>query len=147
MNNNNIHFFLNDNDNIKNNEDNIIKMMDELNNDELYSLSHGSFVLNDDYEYLNNENMIYFINKSTYNDDETFYNEEYNVKELLKICSYYGIDKNIKSSKCKKQDIISTIIYFESLLENANIVNKRHRMWSYVTELQNDPKMKKYLLF
>ena len=69
------------------------------------------------------------------------------VKDLLKICQYYGIDKDIKASKCKKQDIISTIVFFESLPENVKIVNKRHKMWAYIVELTNDPKMKKYIIW
>lgn len=69
------------------------------------------------------------------------------VKDLLKICQYYGIDKDIKASKCKKQDIISTIVFFESLPENLKIVNKRHKMWACISELLSDPKMKKYLIF
>jgi hypothetical protein len=69
------------------------------------------------------------------------------VKDLLKICQYYGIDKNIKASKCKKQDIISTIVFFESLPENLKIVNKRHKMWACISELLSDPKMKKYIIF
>ncbi len=69
------------------------------------------------------------------------------VKDLLKICQYYGIDKDIKASKCKKQDIISTIVFFESLPENFKIVNKRHKMWACISELLSDPKMKKYIIF
>ena len=68
-------------------------------------------------------------------------------KDLLKICQYYGIDKDIKASKCKKQDILSTIMFFESLPENADIVNKRYKMWAYILELTNDPKMKKYIIW
>ena len=78
---------------------------------------------------------------------EIYYNETYNIKDLLKICNYYGIEKHIKLSKCKKQDIISTIIYFESLPENFDIVQKRNIMWAYMTELYNDSKMKKYIIW
>jgi hypothetical protein len=78
---------------------------------------------------------------------ETLYYEQYTIKDLLKICSYYNIDKNIRTSKCKKQDIISTIIYFESLPENFDIVEKRNKMWLYITELLNDPKMKKFIIW
>ena len=74
-----------------------------------------------------------------------YYEKEYTIKELLKICDYYGIDKNI--SKCKKQEIISSIIFFESLPENSNIVKRRHEMWEYILKLKNDPKMKKYVLW
>ena len=90
----------------------------------------------------------YFIKKNFYSgNDEYYYNEEYKIKDLLKICQYYGIAKNVKAAKCKKQDIISTIIYFESLQENYEMVEKRHKMWAYMTELLEDPKMKSYLLF
>jgi hypothetical protein len=61
--------------------------------------------------------MEYFLRKSDFDNDELFYEQEYTVKELLKICSYYGLDKDIRSSKCKKQDIISTIVY---ILFNTN---------------------------
>jgi len=91
--------------------------------------------------------LMYFKDREFYGDDDLYYNQEYNVKDLLKICEYYGIDKNIKSSKCKKQDIISTIIYFESLPKNYEIVQKRNLMWAYMNELINDQKMKKYLIW
>lgn len=67
------------------------------------------------------------------------------VRELMKICQYYEISKNIKASKCKKEDIISTIIYFESCAENYDIVQRRRKMWSYMTELSNDSKMRAYI--
>ena len=57
---------------------------------------------------------------------------DYTVKNLLKICNYYGLEKNVKTSKCKKQDIIDTLIYFESLPENAVIVHNRITMWEYM---------------
>ena len=69
------------------------------------------------------------------------------VKDLLKICNYYGLDKGVKLSKCKKQDIIDTIIYFENLPENAQIFQKRKRMWECMAEIMDDPKMKHYVLF
>jgi hypothetical protein len=72
-------------------------------------------------------------------------NESLTVKELLKICSYYGIDKSIK--KYKKPYIIDTIFYFESLPENNNIVQKRYLMWKNIYELLNDPIMKKYVIW
>jgi hypothetical protein len=72
---------------------------------------------------------------------------DYTIKNLLKICNYYGLDKSVKASKCKKQDIIDTVIYFESLPENAVIVHNRKTMWEYMSAIMNDPKMKQYVLF
>jgi hypothetical protein len=93
-------------------------------------------------------NLIYYIEKSVFTcEDETYYNEKYTIKELMKICAYYGIDKDIKAAKCRKMDIIVTIVFFEAQPENAEIVSQRNNMWAYMTELTTDPKMRKYLLW
>jgi hypothetical protein len=111
-----------------------------------FELEDNKFVSLNETDSLND--LSYFIKKNFYSgNDEYYYNEEYKIKDLLKICQYYGIAKNVKASKCKKQDIISTIIYFESLQENYEIVEKRHKMWAYMTELLEDPKMRSYLLW
>lgn len=90
----------------------------------------------------------YFIKKSIYEgNEELYYDQEYTVKDLMKICQYYDISKNIKASKCKKQDIIATIVYFESCIENYDIVQQRHKMWSHINDLMGDPKMRCYLLW
>jgi hypothetical protein len=155
--NKNIYFFLDESkDNaeqqdVETNEEQIKKMMEELEQyDELNNLEsekYNCLINNDLFDYTDNDDLNYYIDKLSYNCDEMYYDELYTVKDLLKICKYYGIDKNIKSSKCKKPDIISTIIFFESLPENKAIVKQRHRMWAYVTELLNDKKMRKYILF
>jgi hypothetical protein len=138
----NITFFFEDTD-IMAGEDNSLeleKMMQE------FELDDNQFVSLNETESLND--LSYFIKKNFYTgNDELYYDEEYKVKDLLKICQYYGIAKNVKASRCKKQDIISTIIYFENSPENYEIVEKRHKMWAYMTELLEDPKMKSYLLF
>ena len=96
----------------------------------------------------NNDSLLYYIEKNVFSgEDEIYYNEKYTIKDLMKICNYYGIDKNIKSAKCKKQDIVSTIVFFEGQSENSEIVNRRHNMWAYMTELTADPKMRMYLLW
>ena len=82
-----------------------------------------------------------------YENEELYYNEVCTVKDLLKICHYYGIDKSVKASKCKKQDIISTLLYFESLPANFEMVQKRNKMWAYITELSNDSKMKQFVIW
>lgn len=105
------------------------------------------------YDFLNQDDVpdkkiSYFEKKYIYaGNDELYYETEYTVKELMKICNYYGISKNIKAAKCKKTDIIATIVYFENCGENMDIVEKRHKMWAYITELFGDPRMKCYLLW
>ena len=96
---------------------------------------------------INKLSLKYYIKKHAYNGEDELYYDEYTIKELMKICHYYDIAKNIKSSKCKKQDIVSTIVFFEGQLSNREIVNKRHTMWAYMTEINADPKMRSYILW
>jgi hypothetical protein len=140
--NTNIHFFLEDltEDKLEDNENMLQQLLQEFENQELNMNMCGN---NGDIDDLG-----YFVKKQLYTgNEELYYDEEYTIKDLMKICQYYGIAKNIKASKCKKSDIISTIIYFENSVENIEIVNNRHKMWAYMTELINDPKMKQYLLW
>jgi hypothetical protein len=78
----------------------------------------------------------------------TMYNN-CNTKNLLKICQYYNIviKNNNNISTTKKQDIINKLICFENVPENDTIVRQRLKMWECITELSNDSKMKKYLLW
>jgi hypothetical protein len=134
--NNNIFFSLeeldNDNENEKYNDTDLEELLKEINNNNNNN---------------NNTHLMYYLEREFYGDDSFYYNQEYTVKELLKICHYYGIDKDIKAAKCKKTDIIDTIIYFESLPENLKVVETRHKMWAYIKELVNNPKMKNYIIW
>lgn len=123
-NDNQITFFLHEKNEVTENDNEIQKMLCDFEKETF---------LEEEYEVYENE--------------ELYYNEACTVKDLLKICHYYGIDKNVKASKCKKQDIITTLLYFESLPENFEIVQKRNRMWAYITELSNDSKMKKFVIW
>jgi hypothetical protein len=146
LNNDNITFFLEEKDDDKNNEEEIQKMMEEFTGLSEHGLDKDMDEFNS-WLYNDETNMEYFLKKSNFGNDELFYEEEYTVKDLLKICNYYGLEKDIRTSKCKKQDIIATLVYFESLAENSKIVQKRNRMWAYITELLHDPKMKKFVIW
>jgi hypothetical protein len=133
-NNSNIFFLLEEKEHTDTNVD-LDQLLNELNSDTNTTNT-------------NNDSLLYYIEKNVFSgEDEIYYNEKYTIKDLMKICNYYGIDKNIKSSKCKKQDIVSTIVFFEGQVENTELVNKRHNMWAYMTELAADPKMRMYLLW
>jgi hypothetical protein len=139
--NDNIVFFVNEANDINNidNEDKIQKMLDEftglsdfdisnnINSSNNYDMDYGLFGIDDCID-----NVCYELMKT---------------KDLLKIASYYGLDKDIKMSKLKKKDLISMIVYFESFPENIVMIKKRNRMWSHIKELLNDPKMKKYVFW
>jgi len=75
------------------------------------------------------------------------YNENCTVKELLLICDFYGITKQFKNCKFKKEEIINFLVYFESDPNNNDIVSKRQTMWFYISQLKNDKFMKKYVLW
>lgn len=149
INNQNITFFLEDTiiSEVEDNGLELEKMMSE------FEMKCKDF--NQDLNFMNMndlnhdlKDLSYFIKKDLYNgNNEYYYNEEYKIKDLLKICQYYGIASSVKAAKCKKQDIVSTIVYFEGQPENYDIVEKRHKMWAFITELLEDSKMKSYLIW
>lgn len=120
----NIFFSLEDNDNDNNNV-NEIDLNLIYNEIENYDLEN-----NDTFD------MLYYQ-----------YKLNYTVKELLLICEYYGISKELKSNKCNKEIIVQFIIDFESNPINDQIVLKRQKMWDYINELKNDKFMKKYVIW
>jgi hypothetical protein len=71
----------------------------------------------------------------------------YTIKQLLVISEYYGITKQHKLSKSKKEEIIYHILFFESKPENMDIVSTRQNMWFYMNELKKDKFMKKFVLW
>ena len=147
-NNENITFFFEDTeiDDLEDNELKLEHMLLDFETDDLKYTNNINNINDSDYDTM--KDLVYFIKKDFYNgNDEYYYNEEYKLKDLMKICQYYGIAKNVKASKCKKQDVVSTIIYFENCPENYDIVFNRHKMWACMTELLEDPKMRCYLLF
>ena len=117
---NNMQLFLTED--IKNTEySNLDDIMNEFNND----------FDNDSYDYTNN--YLY----ANY--------DELTIKDLIKICNFYQLDKGTKGFK--KSDYINLIIAFESSEENYDYVEKRQRFWTYMIELKNDPVMRKYILW
>jgi hypothetical protein len=76
-----------------------------------------------------------------------YYEINYNIKQLLLICEYYKIAKDLRINKSNKMDIINTLVLFENNEENMEIVLKRKQLWFYINELKNDKFMKKYVLW
>jgi hypothetical protein len=72
---------------------------------------------------------------------------EFTVKQLMFICEYYGISKGVKMCKFKKQEIMETIIMFESDPENRVIVLKRRKIWHFMNELKKDKVIKKCIIW
>jgi hypothetical protein len=76
-----------------------------------------------------------------------YYDTNYSVKQLLLICDYYGLLKEVKLNKFKKQELILFLLDFEENMENSLIVYKRKQLWYFMDELKNDKFMKKYILW
>jgi len=74
-----------------------------------------------------------------------FYNDNYNVKDLLKVCEYYGIIK--EAQKCKKLGLIYNILLFENNDMNYEVVLKRKQLWHYMNELKQDKFMRRHILW
>ena len=119
-----------------------------------------SFFIDDNYEMnnielLNSEYIFEEKEKEKEKEEEDYscytklvhYDINYTVKQLLQICEYYGISKDLRISKCNKSDILNTLIIYENNIENQERVNKRKTLWYYINELKNDKFMKKYVLW
>lgn len=120
------------------------------------------FSLDDHCIEFNNEDTIndllkdfdYFTNKiNNLTRDEIIeslsieYKINYNVKDLLLICDYYGIAKELKVQKFCKEMIIYFLVDFENDPLNNTIVLKRKELWGYMNILKNDKFMKKYIIW
>ena len=143
---------INEDNNIINNKQNISFFFEEK------ELQENTFSMQDLLDEFNKNNSVENrMNVSSYdaiNYDDIINNinnksdfEKYTVNELLKICDYYNLLKCIKMAKYKKNDIIHSILMFESDENNSEIVNRRYKLWSYVEELSKDKFMKKYIIW
>lgn len=130
MNPENISFFIDDNI-YQNENDKELNIHDFLNIDDFLSI--------DEYIFKEEDSLCYT--------KLVHYNINYTVKQLLLICEYYGISKDLRISKCNKLDILNTLIIYENNIENLEKVNKRKKLWYYINELKKDKFMKKYILW
>jgi len=77
----------------------------------------------------------------------TDYDENYTTKQLLQICEYYGLIKEIRNAKGKRLDVIGALVMFESNSENGAKVYRRKQLWHYMNELKSDKFMKKFVFW
>ena len=70
-----------------------------------------------------------------------------NIKDLLTICEYYGIAKEIRANKYNKIEIINILMVFERELSNHQCVASRRQLWYYMNELKRDKFMKKFVIW
>jgi len=136
---------INENMIINENENINIQMIEEI--DKL----NGDFNLKklmEDFENISlhtNENDHYEADQLY--TDMLNYDMNFTVKQLLLICEYYGLLKDVKINKMKKQDIIEQILMFENNNDNYETVIRRKELWYYINELKEDKMMKKFIIW
>jgi len=74
---------------------------------------------------------------------KVFYDINFRKVDLEKIADYYGISKRKK----RKSGLINDIVNFEITEENEFFVERRKTLWFYISELENDEIMSKYIIF
>jgi len=74
---------------------------------------------------------------------EVYYQENFTLKDLHKICDYYEISRR----KLRKDEIVQEIVLYECDPNNSEMVQKRKLLWFYVSELKNDKYFKKFVIF
>jgi hypothetical protein len=131
--NENISFLIDENDENDNEENN--NQENDNNENEEFIISN---ILNEEDEKEDELDLTHFVIN---------YQINYTVKQLLQICDYYGIAKELRTNKCNKDEIINILVHFENDYNNSEIVFKRQTMWLYINELKNDSHMKKYIIF
>ena len=61
---------------------------------------------------------------------------------LHHICSFY----ELPYKRIKKQDLITSLVVFESLVENMEVVEERKRLWYYMEQLKQNKYLSKYII-
>jgi len=92
--------------------------------------------------------MNTFVQQSEFTLDDILaleldYDTNYIKKDLIKIAEYYDISIRKKN----KKDIITDIVEYETNSENTIMVERRKELWFYITEIQEDSYLSKYLIF
>ena len=127
------------------NQANVFFSLDETENE---VNTDNSTQLNDLLEELNFEDNINDLTSEEIMEILSFeYKKNYTVKELLLMCEYYGIAKELKINKSNKDVIIFNLLNFENNPLNNEIVVKRQGLWYYMSQLKSDKFMKKYVLW
>jgi hypothetical protein len=71
------------------------------------------------------------------------YDENYIKKDIELIADYYKLSKRKK----RKMELIQDIVLFEINPSNESIVQKRKLMWFYISEIEEDSYLRKFLIF
>ena len=133
---------------MNNNENITCEFTDDNTNESLCEIEK----LLSDFEQINITTIMDSNNRVCIDDDDMYtemvnYDMNYTVKQLVLICDYYGLVKDVRTNKMKKQDVIEQILLFENNMENYEVVIRRKELWYYINELKNDKMMKKFVIW
>lgn len=144
----------------KHSSENIIFLLNEENDTIEIQQDVTIQDLLDEFGLNNNDNILNDVNTNTKQMSSLLYQssvneysysgksfEESTLADLFKICDYYELTKYVKMAKYKKNEIIHAILIFESDKLNYEIVQRRYKMWEYISELSKDKMMKKYIIW
>ena len=71
------------------------------------------------------------------------YYKNYSVKALTQVLQYYGIYK----SKMIKDEMLQVLVFYETDIQHAALVQRRLRLWKNIKELKTDLYFSKYIMF
>lgn len=104
------------------------------------NLIHNEIINIVDNELEKNYNNFHF---DTMVSLQLYYEDNYNKKDLEMIADYYSITKRKK----RKAELVQDIVLFEINPENEELTQKRKLMWFYLSELETDSYLRKFLIF
>ena len=131
--------------NNNNSNENVFFSLDETENEVNIDNSSQLNGLLDDFDFSNEMNDL--TSEEIMEILSFEYKKNYTVKELLLMCEYYGIAKELKINKSNKDVIIFNLLNFENNPLNNEIVVKRQGLWRCINILKNDKFMKKYIIW
>jgi hypothetical protein len=114
--------------------------LDKLNEPDINEIRN-----NDAFNFYNREQEQSILEDDKIILEKTIYYNKYTVKELLLICEYYNIHREIMYNKLRKEHIIEQIIWYEIQMDNIELVNKRFQRWNYMNIIKKDPVLGKFL--
>jgi len=88
------------------------------------------------------DNQLDKQNEDDKNAIKVDYDLNYTVSEIKLIFKYYKLNFR----KMKKEEMINTLVEYETNEENSYFVQHRKQLWFYLNELMNDNFFKSYIL-
>ena len=122
------------------------------NDNVMTNVSYDIIEKNNDRENIDINEIIDLVNKNSITNhdinmdsiiaSEIDYCNNYNIKSLGKILDFYGICKR----KLRKDEMVQSIILFETEICNYELVKERKRLWMNFQELKEHSFFNKFMI-